>query len=284
MIEKSYSQLMGEQSAVLTLKIDTDEPVELRDFVGAFTSLANEFERFVETTYDNVKSDPKMYVREVRSGCIEADLFTGLVAIAATSIGNMDQVLILEDFVKRWGQRFTFLRKGEVPDGELETPKELKDWADAAQSIANDPIGGHRLEAAHFEDGKRQIKASFEFKAPEARAVLQNIEDRRKMLAKPETETHRRVLMVFTRSDVNDANVGKRSGELVRIEELSDKSMPLVYGSEIAEEQIKHEIREADDNVYKKGFIVDVIVKMVNGGKPAAYSVIDLHQIIEISD
>jgi len=65
---------MGEQSALLTLKIDTDEPVELRDFVGAFTSLANECERYVDTNDDNVKTDPKMYVREVRSGCIEADL------------------------------------------------------------------------------------------------------------------------------------------------------------------------------------------------------------------
>jgi len=41
----SYSALMGEQSAFLTLKIDTEQPVELRDFVGAFTSLGNEFER-----------------------------------------------------------------------------------------------------------------------------------------------------------------------------------------------------------------------------------------------
>jgi len=37
----------------------------------------------------------------------------------------------------------------------------------------------------------------------------------------------------------------------VKIVEISDKRLPLVYGSEIAEEKIKHEIREADDNVYK---------------------------------
>lgn len=275
---------MGEQSAVLTSKIDTDEPVELRDFVGAFTSLANEFERYVDTTYSEVKSDPKMYVREVRSGCIEADIFTGLVAVAATAITHMDQILILEDFVKRWGQRFSFLSKGEVPEGELETTKELKDWADAAQSIASDPIGGHRLEVAHFEDGERKIRASFRFTASEARTALENIEDRKKLLNKPDTETHKRVLLVFTRSDVNDAKPGKRSGELVKIENISEKPMPLVYGSEIAEEQIKHEIRDADDNVYHKGFIVDVIVKVANGGKPVAYSVTDLHQIIDIGD
>lgn len=283
MIEKSYSQLMVEQSALLTLKIDTDEPVELRDFVGAFTSLANEFERYVDTNYDNIKTDPKMYVREVRSGCIEADLFTGLGLIAAAAVTHMDQILILEDFVKRWGLRFTYLAKGQVPTGELETSKELKDWADAAQSIANDPLGGHRLQAASFEDGKREIRASFEFKTADARTALVNIEDRKKLLAKPETETHKRVLMIFTRSDVNDANVGKRSGELVKIEDISDKRLPLVYGSEIAEETIKREIRDADDNVYKKGFVVDVIVKLLNS-RAAAYSITDVHQIIDIAD
>jgi hypothetical protein len=57
MIEKTYSQLMGEQKAFLTLKLDTDQPVEIRDFVGAFTSLANEFERFVEQEYPTQKQN-----------------------------------------------------------------------------------------------------------------------------------------------------------------------------------------------------------------------------------
>ncbi|MDD7910579.1 hypothetical protein PUV47_11670 [Pseudovibrio exalbescens] len=275
---------MGEQSALLTLKIDTDEPVELRDFVGAFTSLANEFERFVQTSYDDIKSEPQMYVREVRSGCIEADLFTGLAALAGAAVQHMDQILILEDFVKRWGQRFTFLSKGTVPVGELETMRELKDWADAAKSIASDPVAGHRLEAADFVDGKKRVRASFKFSAPDARTALQHIEDRKKLLNRPETKAYKRVLMVFTRSDVNNSKTGKRSGELVKIEELSEKPMPLVYGSELAEDQIKHEIRESDDNVYHKGFMVDICVKVANGGRPVAYSVTTLHQIIDIGD
>lgn len=74
--------------------------------------------------------------------------------------------------------------------------------------------------------------------------------------------------MRFTRSDIGDVTVGKPSGERVKIEEIADRSLPLVYGSELAEERIKHEIREADENVYKKGFIVDVNVKST-GGRPS---------------
>ncbi len=271
---------MGEQAALLTLKLDTDEPVELRDFVGAFTSLANEFERFVDQAYPDAHSDPKMFVREVRRGSIEADILTGLTI---TAITHMDQIMVLEDFIKRWGERFRAILSGKFKAGELETTSELRDWADTVRSIAADPIASHRLQAAKFEDGKREIKAAFSFTTAEARTALQNIEDRRKALAKPEHNGHERVLMVFTRSDINDADVGKSSGERVKIEEVSNKSLSLMYGSEVAEARIKHEIREADDNVYKKGFVVDVMVKSRNA-KPVAYSVTNVHDVLDLPD
>jgi len=159
----------------------------------------------------------------------------------------------------------------------------LRDWADAAKSIASDPVASHRLEVARFVDGKREISAEFRFTAPEARTALQNIEDRKKLLAKPDSSQYERVLMVFTRSDINDADVGKSSGERVRIEELSNKALALMYGSEVAEGRIKHEIREADDNVFKKGFVVDVMVKL-RSGKPVAYSVTNVHDVIDLPD
>ncbi|MGO7412908.1 hypothetical protein ACC810_15985 [Rhizobium ruizarguesonis] len=279
-----YSQLMSEQKALLTLKLDTDEPVELRDFVGAFTSLANEFERFVDREYPNAHSDPSMFVREVRRGSIEADILTGLTVYALpTAAAMVDQVMILEDFVRRWGFRLQALISGKFVPGELESTTELKDWADTVRSIAADPAASHQLDAATFVDGKKEIRATFKFTASEARSALQNIDDRRKELAKPDHNSHARVLMVFTRTDVNDADVGKSSGERVRIEEVSATSLSLMYGSEVAEARIKHEIREADDNVYKKGFVVDIVVKLRNG-KPVAYSVTNVHDVLDLPD
>jgi hypothetical protein len=91
------------------------------------------------------------------------------------------------------------------------------------------------------------------------------------------------MLMVFTRSDVNSVEVGRRSGERVKIESLLEKPLALMYGSKLAEERIKYEIREGDDNIYKKGFVVDVNVQTLNG-KPVAYSVTNLHQVISLPD
>ncbi len=274
---------MREQRALLTLTLHTDEPVELGDFVGAFTSLANEFDRFVGAEYPDARSDPKMYVKEVRHGSIEADIFTGIQAITPIAMASIDQIMLLEDFVKRWGERFKAILTGSYSKDELQSSSELKDWADTAKAIASDPIASHSLEAAYFEDGKREIRASFKFTAPEARTALQNIEDRKKALAKPDHHAHERVLMIFTRSDVNDADVGKSSGERVKIEELSDKSLSIMYGSEVAEARIKHEIRDADENVYKKGFVVDVIVKL-RSGKPIAYSITNVHDVLDLPD
>lgn len=274
---------MAQQSAHLRLKLDTAEPVELGDFVGAFTSLANEFERYVAAEYPGAEADPRVYIKDVRSGCIEADMITGLTFAAGMATQHMEHILVLEDFVKRWGRRFTALVRNDVPEGELESGRELKDFLDATQSISSDPVANHRLEAAVYENEKRGIRAAFQFSASEARTAQQNIEDRRKALAKPKSTHQNRVLMSFTRTDIHDARINKRSGERVIIREISEQERPVMYASEMVEQEIREIIREADENVYKKGFVVDV-VKQMTGERVAAYSIMALHSVIDIED
>lgn len=272
---------MGEQPAHLRLKLDTAEPVELIDFVGAFTSIANEFERYVNATYPGAKSDPRIYIREVRSGCIEADMVTGLMLAAAATTNHMDQILILEDFVNRWGRRLLSLIKNDVPDGEISTRRELNDFYDATQAISADPVATHRLEAAYYEDNRRGVRASFQFSAVDARSAQQTIEDRRKLLSAPSPILKQRVLMVYTRTDVHDATLNKRSGERVIVREFSEKDRPVMYASEMAEQEIRTFIRESEDNAYKRGFVVDVAAQM-SGEDIIAYAVTAFHQVIDL--
>jgi hypothetical protein len=281
MIDKGYFQLMSEHPAHLTLKLDTSEPVEIGDFVGAFTSLANEFERYVETTYPGAKADTRFYVKEVRNGCIEADLVTGIHNLVTAAITHMDQILILEEFVRRWGVQFRWLRDNDAPKGELETTQQLRDFYKAAKSISCDPTASHRLEAAIFDDGNKKIRAAFQFTSIEARTVEQNIEDRQKLLSASTTEQRKRVLMVYTRTDVHDATINKKSGERVVIQDISPKDFSVMYASEMAEQEIREQIRDADENVYKKGFVVDVIIQML-GDKISAYAVSAFHSVIDL--
>lgn len=280
MIPIGYSQLMGEQKAHLTLKLDTNEPIELADFVGSFTAIGNEFERFVKERFPDHKTDVQFFVKEVRSGCVEADLLAGLTALAGM-IGAMDQLLILEQFVRLWGKRlrsFIDNKKEDQPD----TKAELKDFYNATKAIVRDPQASHRLEAAIFEDGERKVRTVFQFSNAEARTAQQSIEDRSREIELTTNAEYERVLLTFERSRKSNTQLDK-TGELVVIEEIDQKPKVLIYGSEMIEQEIKHEIREADDNIYKKGFVVDANARQ-RTGRVVGYVVTKVHQIIDLPD
>jgi hypothetical protein len=234
----------------------------------------------VRERHPDLKADTQVFVKEVRSGCIEADMFASLSALG-TIVGAFDHVLIVEDFVRRWGLRISALAGGKKPD-QPKTKAELRDFADAVQAIATDPNASSTLTAAVFEDGERKVKAAFQFSTPEARVARDQIEESKRELDATTRADHERVLMIFTRSDVDPAQTGKRSGEKVRIESISDKPLALIYASSLAEERIKHEIRQ-HESIYYKGFVIDVNVEM-RAGKPVAYSVTNVHDVIDLDD
>ncbi|TJV70881.1 MAG: hypothetical protein E5X76_18225 [Mesorhizobium sp.] len=269
---------MGEQPAHLILTLDTKSPIELGDFVRSFTSIAVEYERYVREVAPDQTAEAQMFVGQVTAGSIIAELIPALAPFA----GEIENALLLAEFVKKYRERFAALL-GFSPSKAPATKSELQTFHDAVQAIANDPAGSAKLEAAVFKDGKKDIVAAFKFDTGEAKKVRDEVGKRISQIEQPGSSEHQRVLMVFTRSDVNNADLGKKSGERVRIEELSSKPLALMYGSELAEERIKHEIREADENVFKKGFVVDVLVKL-RGGDPVAYSVTNVHDVIDLPD
>ncbi|MBO6602514.1 MAG: hypothetical protein JJ949_04660 [Roseicyclus sp.] len=272
---------MEGSSTVLTLKIDNSQPIRLADFVHAFTSLAEEYRQTVSDSNDFVASEAEIYVKEVRTGSIVADLIPVVASVVPLVAAEVDRVILAVEVVERWRQRLTSLVQGVIPDGASRS--DLRRWANAVEAIARDPDASSTLEAATFEDGKREVRASFTFKSSEARQIENVIEGEFQRLDTKKQADHERVLMVFTRSDVGDAPVGKRSGERVLISEVSDKPLAISYGSELAEQRIKHEIRESDDNIFKKGFNVDVKVQLV-GGRPAVYSIVNVHDIIDLPE
>lgn len=273
-------EMRSSSQPVITLKLDNSAPIELGAFVHAFTSLASEFQKTVNDSPD-FEGDARIYVREVRSGSIVADLLpvvAGTLPIIAT---HAEQVWLAIEFVEKWGERITKLASGVVP--EKFSRSDLKVFAGAVEAIARDPNGSAQLEVATFEDGKRQIKAAFKFNSTEAKLVEQTIEAEYRRLDSERDDTHNRVLMVFTRSDVGDAPKDRRSGERVIISQISDRDLPIMYASDLAEQRVKHEIRDANDNIFKKGFSVDVSVVFKNS-KPIVYRILHVHDVFDLPD
>ena len=203
-----------------------------------------------------------------------------LIPGVASLIGQMDQVLIVEQFVRLYGSRLGnyFHIGGRAPDA---SKGELRDFMGAVAAIANDPNGRGHIRAISYEDGKRQVKASVEFNTETAGIAVEQIEQHKQEIDAITSADHERVMMVFKRSDVGDANIGVKSGERVIIESLSDKDYALIYGAPLAEQRIKDQMRNTDENIFHKGFVVDVNVQ-TRRGKPVAYAVAHVHQIIDI--
>ena len=279
---RSYAEYMAGGLPHIILNIDVEQPVEIGDFVSVFTALSSQYDKFMRANYPDLSPDADIYITEVRKGSIEADLLPWALASLPAIISVMDQMQIVENFIRSYGNRLSayFAIGGR---DENANSSDLKDFMGAVSAIANDPDGAGTLEAATYEDGKKQIRAAIKFTTKQAKMAVGEIAAHRRELEKEDSAQHKRVLMTFRQSNIKDTEIGKRTGEKVRIEVVSDKDLALIYASDLAEQRIKHEIREADDNVYKKGFIVDANVE-IKGGRPIAYRITHVHQIIDLPD
>lgn len=279
---RTYGQAMERGQSVIELRLDVHQAIELDDFVAAFTALGSEYDRFIRTVHPDLKADATLYVKQVEKGSIVAHLVPW-IPVLALAASHMDQVLIMEDFVRRWGSRILpYLQPGGR--AAHATKSELSDIVDQVAAIANNPGSSISVAVVKLTDGDRTASASFKFDTEQSRQIRDRAIEHQQQIEHQSHSPHSRVLMVFTRSDVKNVPLGKKSGELVEIESIDPhRSLPLIYASDMAEERIKHEIREAEDNVFKKGFIVDVDVA-TRRGKNVGYSVLAFHQVIDLPD
>ncbi len=265
----------------LELRIDTKNPVELRQFVGTFLGIGNQFESHYGKLHGVTRGTAKFYVREVRKGSVIADLVpyflpaSGAAGLALAAIRNANDLI---SFAKSISEGIGFLGRmgGRLPNA---TKSELADYYNTVSAIAQDTDGS--LSLAVYEDSEKRI--AFQFGTEEARIAERNIVEQRMELDVTDDADHKRVLMSFVRTNLAHAPTGKKSGELVEIESIHSKALPIVYSSRLAEERIRHEVADADDNVFKKAFDVDVNVEM-RGGKPIAYRLVAVHNVIDIPD
>lgn len=269
----------ADTSFTLTLVIDNSQPIEVGAFVKLFTSLANEYKDSFEKK--GLDGRAEIFFKQVSSGSIIADLIPLVVTAFPVVVSHVNQVEQAVEFVGKWGSKISALASGIVPEGTSRS--DLKTFAAAVEAVARDPNASSRLEVATYEDGKREVKAAFKFSTGEARSVEKTIDGEYRRLEAEKDKIHRRELMYFTRSDVSNSPIDRRSGERAVISSIAPKSLPIIYASPLAEERIKYEIRETQENIFKKGFSVDVSVQY-RGDKPIAYRIIEVHQVFDLPE
>lgn len=286
----SYSEGMGDEGAHIRLKLGTDEPVALSDFVGNFVGIANQFEKFIALEHPGMKAESEIFVKEVRSGSIEADLiawvgagvFSAGSAIAAANwaVDMIDKGQTLADFVGFLDRRLRpyFTKGGRSPDA---SKSDLADFLKTTGAIARDPKASARLEAAVFEDGKREVRAALFFTSEDARRAEQEIAAHRQELEAKTDENQERVLLQFVRPSAEAGKPGKRGGERGVIESIARRPLPILYASTLAEERMRHEKMQLDGNIFRALFDVSVNVELSANGRARAYRVTEVHEVLE---
>lgn len=281
----SYTSLMSGDGAHIRIKLDTDEPVALSDFVGSFVGIGNQFDKFIARSQPGLKAESEFFVKEVRAGCIEADL-VALVAPAVTTlvalnpIDLLDKGQILAQFVGDLDAKISryFKRGGRDPAA---TKSDLNDYHKTVAAIARDPVASGKIESAVYEDGERKVRSLFKFRSEEANRALDEISQHRIELEQRSDINQERVLMRFVRPSVEAGKPGAKGGERAVIESIAKRALPVLYVSALAEQRMLHEKMQLDGNVFRALFDVSVNVELSATDRPIAYRITEVHAVLD---
>ena len=199
-----YVKCMNDSAAHIEVVIDVAEPIELGDFVAAFTAIANQYQRYMRQAHPDLRDDATVFVNvdrrhklvrryhvsdaaehdsQVLDDILDGDgsIIADLIPSAASLIGVMDQAVIVEQFIKLYGSR---LGKYFRPGGRQEdaSKAELKDFMGQVAAIARSKNGSGVIRAVVFEDRKREVRAAIEFNAGNAVQATKEIESHREEL------------------------------------------------------------------------------------------------------
>jgi hypothetical protein len=106
--------------------IETTNPIELSDFVSAFTSIASQYEKFVRSHYPEMSGDANIFVREVRAGSIEADLIPWALQGLSAVVNVTEQIQIVDNFVRTYGGKLsTYIGGSKEPEATRSDLKSL---------------------------------------------------------------------------------------------------------------------------------------------------------------
>ena len=148
--------MMEDGRAYIQIVLDTEQPVELADFVGAFAAIGAQYDRFIRNEHPELAPDARIFVKQVREGSIEADL----IPVIAPFIHSMDTILIVDAFVRRIGNLigyYTNPKPGVLP---AITKSEIKELMDGIAAVAHDPNGRAVIKSIAIDRGEKRTRAA----------------------------------------------------------------------------------------------------------------------------
>lgn len=264
MVSLDYDPFGGRE--LLTVEIKNSRPVDLVDLTTSLMALAKEFQEFAGDNANELGlRDLKLYVRELRTGSIIAEL----VPIAQQADWFIEHKDVLGAFVSNLNDIIGYFLRGDRPD-DPPTRQEAERLSQIIDPVAKDAGAQFNIQAS--DQAKVEIHNHIHLESRDANAVQNGI---RRFLGPdlPALKIERDQLMVL--EQVKNVPSSK-TGDRAIIESIWPRAVKLQFLSDDA----KRRVLALEENPFQKVFIVDVEVHSV-GGKPALYRVIEVKDTIE---
>jgi len=262
---------MEKDETILRIEFRNSKPVELLDLTASFMALGDYFKDYAnQTTGDPQRDNLKLYVKEIKSGSLIADM----VALAEQPEWILEHKAVLAGFVANANVLVgNFLVKDESKTKFDPSIKQAKQIAQFVEPVAKD--FGSQLNMTVMEGGVVNVYQSFNIGGLEANAVQNGVA---KYLGPqlPSSQILTDQLMVLEQVK-ND--VSSKSGDRGIVETISPRPVKLQF----AQEPAKRAVLDLETNPLQCIFQVNVEIRSV-GGKPAMYRIIEVTDVISRED
>ncbi|MBY3233174.1 hypothetical protein [Rhizobium laguerreae] len=259
---------MDRDDSVLRIEFNNTKPIELFDLTLSFTALAESFKDFANRAGDPRPDNLRLYVKEIRSGSVIADL----IAIAEQSQWLLEHAEVFGGFVANTNDLVNYFLGNNSKPKEEPSQRQAKQIAQIVEPVAKD--FGSQMNMNVMEGGIVHIHhhQHFTINSMEANAI-QNGVTRFLGPQLPASKMMPDQLLVLEQVK-NDAT--SKTGDRGIIEAISSKPVKLQFSSE----QAKRAILGVHHNPFECVFQVNVEVRST-GGRPAIYRILDVTEIIE---
>lgn len=280
---------VGADRAIIYL--NGDGPIALEDLTDSFAALARIYDRHFERS--SGEKNPKLYISRLQSGSIEAEIVP-LLMVVGSVVPYMEGALVVRDFTKWIGTRIRgFAGIGTVsgaPDasGYDLSREDAHDLREFIKPICGKKAAelGIRHAKFHRKNGEREIVAEYDFEENALNRAHVNL-GRFIEVSDAETDTtpnqkrYVEVLMRWHQASVEAGKERGRTGDKAVIEAVTEKPLPVYFP--IQTQDLKRRMAQDEPHIFRKGYIVDVMVDMIDS-EPKLYRVVQLHSVVDLGD
>lgn len=252
----------------LHIHIEDTQPMELLDLTGSLVALNNQYVSYLKKHKgNNIKSEAKLYVKEIRHGSVIVELVDTMFASVLPFMENANTIIGFAEYCKSAIDYFL----GKSKERPELTVADCKDFANIVNPITAD--NGAVINIGTYVNG--DIHVILRADSTESNAI-QNAANKEinKLSVLEQTDIYRNVLMTWQQASSDIRNNAKNKGFIDSI--CPGRALKVLFD----DEDVKKQMLYGEDNPLTSVYVVDVKVD-TSQGKPVAYRIEKLHEVFE---